>query len=469
MTLPRSILLAALVVGIAADALRAGFDGLGFPLWIAILALTTVALAWRDDRSLPREAAGWLAIAVLASAGIAWRTTGELQALDFLATLLALGLAAVTLGQPEAGVLRARLRDTVWAGVRVLRDVFIGALPLTFYELVAPGSPGTHRRRAWPMVRTVLIVIALVAVFGSLLRGADPVFASLLTIPDFDLGLVIEHVLVIGFFAWVFAGWSRGAFISPATAGRAPERLPVSLGMTDMTAALVTLDVLFTLFVLAQLGWLFGGAALVRRTTGLSIAEYARRGFFELVWVSVLVLPVLLGVHAMLPPGDASLRVRFRRLALPLLALLGAVMISALGRMALYVKIYGLSTDRIYASAVMVWLALVFVWLGVTVLRDRPKRFAGGMAATAFAVLASLNVANPDAIVARSHIARVHDGGTATKLDIGYLAGLGGEAMPSVVPSRGAALNRWLAASRLPAPGMLRATMVGLPGMYLPR
>src|SRR5690242_315178 len=271
MTLPRLILCGALLIGLAADALlRAGFNGIGFPIWVAILALVTIAIARRDERPTPREALGWLVVAVLAALGLAWRASEELQAFDFLATLLALGLAAVALGQPGAAIIGARLRDTVWAGVRVLRDVFIGAIPLTLRELLAPGTRDAASRRGWPLIRTVLIVIALLVVFGSLLRGADPIFASLLELPNFDIASVLSHLLVIGFFAWVFTGWSRGAFISPATASRPPERLPITLGMTDMTAALVTLDVLFALFILAQLGWLFGGEAFLQARTGLT-------------------------------------------------------------------------------------------------------------------------------------------------------------------------------------------------------
>ena len=51
--------------------------------------------------------------------------------------------------------------------------------------------------------------------------------------------------------------------------------------------ALASLDLLFALFVAVQIRYLFGGDAGLR-LTGLSYAEYARRGFFELVWVTAL-------------------------------------------------------------------------------------------------------------------------------------------------------------------------------------
>jgi hypothetical protein len=435
MNLPRLILGTALVVGIAADVLlRAGFDGIAFPLWISIVALAALALASRERRPLSREATGWLVVAVLAATGLAWRAASDLQPLDFLASLLALGLAAVALGQPQASLLCGRLRDVAWAGARVLRDVFIGAVPLALREVVMPSSRGQESRRAWPMIRTALIVLALVAVFGSLLRGADPIFASLLAVPDFDFGRLMEHLVMIGFFAWVFAGWSRGAFISSASASRPPERLPISLGMTDMTAALVTLDVLFALFILAQLGWLFGGEAFLQARTGLTAAEYARRGFFQMVFVVILVVPLLMAVRTLLVAGVEPAR-RYARLAIPMVVLLVAMLTSAAFRMRLYMDYYGLTTDRFHTLAIMAWLAFVLIWLGATTLRGRGRHFAAGAVIAGFVTLGALNVLVPDRVVARVNVARAQLPTSAggTPLDLDYLSTLSGDAMATAI------------------------------------
>lgn len=435
MPIPRLILCAALLIGVAADALlRAGFDGVGFPLWVAILALVTVAIARRDHREVPREAFFWLTLAVITAGGLAWRASEELQVFDFLATLLALGFAAIALGQPQAAVFGARLRDAVWAGARVLRDVFIGAVPLTLRELFAPAARDAAGRRGWPLLRTTLIIVALLVVFGSLLRAADPIFASLLAIPHFDIGLFISHLLVIGFFAWVFTGWSRGAFISPATASRPPERLPITLGMTDMTAALVTLDVLFALFVIAQLGWLFGGEAFLQARTGLTAAQYARRGFFQMVFVVLLVVPLLMATRALRTPGAASTR-RHTQLAIPMVVLVLAMIASAALRMRLYVQYFGLTSERFYTLAIMAWLAFVLVWLAATTLRGEERRFVGGAVIAGFITLLVLNVIVPDRIVARTNVARAQGATPAggSSLDIAYLSTLGGDAVEAAI------------------------------------
>jgi len=435
MTISRAILAAAVLIGIAADALlRDGFDGIAFALWIALLAAAALMLANRTRLRPTAEGRGWLAVAVLAAASMAWRASPQLQALDFLATLFALGVAAVVMGAPSAGLHAARLRDTVWAGARVLRDVFVGAVPLTIRELLAPSARSMASQRGWPAARALLIVVVLLAVFGSLLRSADPVFASLVAFPELDIGTVMSHLVLTAFFAWVFAGWARGAFISASAASEPPAGTPASLGMSDVNATLGTLVVLFTLYVATQLGVLFGGEDFLRARTGLTAASYARTGFFQMVVVAALVIPLLTATRALLRPDPAIVR-RHTQLALPTVVLLLAMIASAAFRMRLYVRFYGLSTERYYTLAIMTWLAFTLLWLTATTLRGREGRFWAGAVVSALATLAVLNIVVPDIVVARVNVARATRAAAParTPLDVEHLSTLSGDAAPHVI------------------------------------
>src|SRR5205085_5750237 len=141
---------------------------------------------------------------------------------------------------------------------------------------------------------------------------------------------------------------------------------------------LVLLDALFLCFVCVQVRYLFGGATWVAQVAGLTYAEYARRGFFELVWATALVLPLLLALHWLLRTDDRAAQRIFRALAAAQLVLLFVVIASALTRMRLYQREYGLTELRLYTTAFMGWLALVFVWFAATVLRGARERFACG-------------------------------------------------------------------------------------------
>jgi hypothetical protein len=431
----RAVAVVALLLGVAGDALlRDGPPGAAFSLWIAALVLNLRALVNRSGRPLPREAGLWLATAVLFALGIAWRDSEGLVALNLLATACSLGMAAVVLSRPRAGLLAPRLQDTLAAGVRVVASVAGGAISIVLRELHLEHARDRIGARSTPVLRSVAIAAVLLLVFGSLLRGADPIFASFVALPSIDPGIVISHVVLTGFFAWITAGWARASLV-PATE-TATEAVPFRFASRDAMTALGTLDVLFAAFVLAQLGWLFGGDAYLRARTGLTAAEYARRGFFEMVWVVALAVPILVATRSRLTDGIDARR-RHTAFALPLVVLLGAIILSAAFRLKLYVDYYGLTTDRLYALALMVWLAIVIAWLVATVLRDRGRAFVAGAVLSGLGMLAVLNVSDPDRIVARVNVARATSvagtGSGKPALDLRHLAGLRGGAVPIAV------------------------------------
>jgi hypothetical protein len=430
----RAILFHALLVGVAADLLlRDGFTGIGFPIWLCILTLATVSLVWRDGQRVRHETTAWLGLAILWGAAMAWRGSSSLQALDFIAALFALGMAAVSVGDPAAALLAQRMRDTVLAGVRVIRSVAFGALLLALRDVAMPVARTEANGRLRPALRATLIALPLLLVFGALLRGADPVFASLVALPEVELDTVISHVAVVGFFAWVMAGWARSALLAGPPGPRLPEQLPFTLSALDITVALGALNVLFALFVATQIGWFFGGERFLQATAGLTAAQYARQGFFQMVWVVLLVVPVLLGTRAALRPGREMER-RHAALALPLIALLGVMIVSAMLRMRLYVQYYGLTLDRFYPLVFMTWLAIVLAWLALTVLRGRGRTFAAGAVVSGLAILLVLNVVVPDVVVARVNITRARAAAAGDEpLDLSYLASLGAEAVPLAV------------------------------------
>jgi len=216
---------------------------------------------------------------------------------------------------------------------------------------------------------------------------------------------------LIAFLTLCTGGYLRGLLfgkeLSPDTQNRL---LPISLGATEMGVMLGLLDLLFLAFVVVQIRYFFGGSALVQATTGLTYAEYARSGFFELVAVAALVLPFLLFIHWLLRPDDAPGQRLFQWLAGAQIVMLFVIMASAFERMRLYEAEYGLSEQRLYPTAFMGWLAVVFVWFALTVLRGLGERFAFGAMVAGFLLIAILHLINPEALIARTNMARARAG-----------------------------------------------------------
>lgn len=209
-----------------------------------------------------------------------------------------------------------------------------------------------------------------------------------------------------------------------------------TLGLIEISVVLVLMNLLFLSFVIMQVPYLFGGMDLVQNTPDFKLAEYARRGFGELVAVTVLVLPILLASHWLLRKENPLNEKVYRVLAGIQIVLLFVIMASAMQRLFLLTGNlgYGLTTVRFYPMVVMIWFAIVFVWFGLTVLRGARQYFAWGALWSAVFVLAGVHALNPDEFIVRTNIRLMNEGRV---FDSDYNARLSSDAIPVLVQSLG--------------------------------
>jgi hypothetical protein len=209
-----------------------------------------------------------------------------------------------------------------------------------------------------------------------------------------------------------------------------------TLGTVEIAVILGLVNLLFLSFVIVQVPYLFGGMDLVQNTPDFKLAVYARRGFGELVTVSALVLPILLASHWLIKKESPFTEKLFRGLAGVQIALLFVIMASAVQRLVLLTGNlgYGLTTIRLYPMILMTWLAIVFAWFGLTVLRGARRHFAWGALWSAFLILGATHVLNPDAFIVSTNIQLMRQG---RDFDATYNSRLSDDAMPELIKSFG--------------------------------
>src|SRR5207237_7574550 len=124
-----------------------------------------------------------------------------------------------------------------------------------------------------------------------------------------DFGAVLGHIALFGILTVLAAGYLRGALLRAAPSRSLTEGdSKVALGIIPVATALGLVDLLFLVFVVIQVRYLFGGAELIATASGLTYAEYARRGCFELVPASAIVLPLRTGRAGSDRSGQRELR-----------------------------------------------------------------------------------------------------------------------------------------------------------------
>ncbi len=277
----------------------------------------------------------------------------------------------------------------------------------------------------------VLVSVPLLLIFGALFSQADAVFAQWFkdlfsfnyAFPE-DFGPRIVRTVI---FTLYLASLLYVVFDNDYTLST--NIYSVKKFDTTIVATILTLvNILFLLFVFIQVRYLFGSSNFVLEN-GLTFADYARAGFFQLTAVLVLsgfLLALLYRSYS--AHGHDKLGTVLKIL---LIVQVEIIAISALRRMNLYQAEYGFTTLRLYVEWFIYFIMILFVALAFCIARHVAfrKLFFGALiyGVVAFAVVGSINV---DRIIAEQNIARFYQG---KKIDIDYLLTLRADAMPLLV------------------------------------
>lgn len=408
----RAAFIVTVVAGIGTDvAVRSGLDGLGGTL-LAVAVAAGLALS---RRVVNRRAWPIVAFVPLVGVGLAVRAAEWILVLDVVATAALLVLAASF--AREGDPLDLSLPHLAGRG---LHGAFHGLLAPGF---LLRGIGGGGVRSSLAVVRGLLLGAPVLAVIGLLLGAADPVFASFFRFPA-DLGDAVGHVVLLGVGAWGAAGLLRLAS-SPYDLTLSGRR---SLGRVEARTVLGCVVAVFVAFTVSQVVTVVGGADYVRRTSGLSYAEYARSGFFQLLAVASITLVTLLVLRAAVREHDRS----FTVLSLVAVVLTVVLVAGALRRLGLYEQAYGMTLLRLLAVLFALWLGMVFVLLGFAIAGVHHERawFVPASIALAIAGLLVLNATNPEAWIVRRNVDRF--AGT-DRFDAAMLGDLSDDAVPAIV------------------------------------
>lgn len=433
-TVPLTAILASGIgMGFAGDHLlrAAGGPGLNFFLLFVGLAGSLWVVAQAGESPLSREASGWVGAGLLCGVALLWRGSDLLRFATFLAACFAFSIPALDAGR--AWTRRSGILDVVEAVAGAGLHAGFGSARFLRRENWGEVGTQTSRGTARNMVRaafggTLLGLVPLV-VFGALFMSADPVFATIVgDLVRLDVQAFASHLVIIAILSWLACGYLLGAssgtrldWIRRSKSGRP------TLGIAEVATALGLVDLLFLGFVTVQFRYLFGGGSWVEVNPGLTYAAYARAGFFQLVAAVALAIPWILATHALLVDRSLKARLVFGGFAGAHLVLLLVIVASAIQRMRAYQAAYGLTELRVSVTAALVWLTVVVIWLGATVLSGRRHRFAFGALVTAFVLVGALQLVNPAGMVTRHNLDRIDELGG---VDVEYLGSLGSDAAP---------------------------------------
>lgn len=427
------------LAGVAADlGLRGGVPNLA----LAVSCWSVAAAMLTDGRVRTPMARLAVALSALPAGLLALRTSSWLTAANVSAVAGLLALAVAYSNDP------ALLRATPSAIARRLVRAVPGGWSAP--RLLAPVMPRTSDRASRRMRRAAIAGLAsfpVLATVALLLASADPVFAGLLT-PDLAIGPLVGHVLLAGVISLLALAIVGAASAAPDPEGRR-EPEPGRVGALEVVTVLGLTALLLGTFVIAQLVALTDAGRRLVTDAGLTPADYARSGFFQLCWATGLLLGLLAVVRRVADP--AALRapaIRALATAVPLLTL-GLVAVAA-RRMALYDQAFGLTMLRLSVLAATMWMGATLLAVAARNARGEGTWPTAAAVGTALVLVVGANVADPEAFVVRHNTARAAAG---AELDARYLDELSSDAVPALLAAADATDDPALAAQLRGAAG----------------
>jgi hypothetical protein len=426
---PGIVLGGAIVAGfIGAATVRVTAIGIGFLLLgVAVLA---VSLGTRRRWPAPVQGAAAVAVCALLAVG-AVRSAGWLFTLCVLAAGV-VGTIALVGGRSWTGLLMGVFAPAL-AQVRTVGWTFRG---------MRHASESDRSAQTGRMIAVGAVTLALLIVFGGLFASADAVFADLVSglIPELSVPNLVYRVFMFVVFTGLTLTAACLAHRPPNFDGLAPgpgRPFP----RWEWAVPLAVLDLLFATFVAVQLAVLFGDRQHVLTTVGLTYADYARQGFWQLLVVTALTLAVVAVAARKVNRERRADRVVARILLGVLCGLALVIVASAMRRMWLYEDEFGFTRLRILVHATELWLGVVFVLILVAGVALRGRWLPRAVVGAGVLVLLGLAALNPDAYIAEQNVARFERTG---KIDVIYLSGLTADAVPALnkldEPNRSCAL-----------------------------
>lgn len=404
--------------------------GISYPLFTILVILVFLYFFRKKIEKIKPIGLFLLAITFILSLNFAFHSNIILNSLNIIAAPLLL----------TASFIIIRYDGIEWSSIRFVFSVFERIIPLSFENLFKPilfaknSSKKRERGKLNPQTKSILIgllvSIPLLIVILPLLSSADSVFgyytANFYTVfTKINIGntlwnvirIVIVSLYLFGFF------WS---FRYSNARDTAPSKLNGTLEPITVLTVFIIINLVYLLFTVVQFSYLYGGMTAL--PNGFTYAEYARRGFFELILVTIINFTLLIA-STLFTKKESALKGTLNAAYTLLVLFTFNMLFSAHFKMSLYESAFGYTYLRIFVHFFLLLLFILFVIVlaGIWINKIPVAKLS---IIAALLMYLFINFVNVDSIIVNKNIERYDITG---KIDVNYFTYLSYDVVPQVV------------------------------------
>lgn len=428
----------ALAMGFLSDYLFHG-KAVGISFFVFILASVafSLAVAKKFDQNLSKTQILILVSAVALSMATFLRASLFLGFFNTAGSAYLLVLAAVLV--EEKNFFKSRFLRYFTAPILFVLESFSGAAKFIGSQKDFPPSPdkfGSEELRS--VIRGIIISLPILMILGWFFYSADLVVRiyvnKFFDLFQFKIDLdLFSRILIIFAVSYIFAGiFSKIASKRKIETAEEKDDQKYTIGFIESMTVLILVELLFLAFIAIQSYYLFGGKSYVWGIDEyITYSEYAKDGFYELIKVSIVSFILLYAIDKSNKIETLKEKKTFRFLSAALFVEISIILLSSFKRLLLYVDGYGLTLPRFLAFAFLFWIFLVFFFFLYKIyLEKKSSVFIFMTFSLTIMVWIGINIANPDALIAKVNLERFSQG---KELDPYYFSRLSEDAVPSIV------------------------------------
>jgi hypothetical protein len=281
------------------------------------------------------------------------------------------------------------------------------------------------------IIRGLVISIPLLIVVLILLTSADMVFnhyiSNLLSGFQFiSIGKLMNQLLVILIvFIIIFSYIWSFKYSYDESGNRFKNK---TWDAVTVVTIIFMINIVYLLFSIVQFSYLYGGVNNAL-PSGFTYSEYARKGFFELVAVTIINFTILLSSMNFIKNGSKTINIICNMFLTTLVVFTLNMLFSAHFKMSLYEQTYGFTYLRIFVHLFMIMLFMLLIVLLIGIWNRRiPLNKV--LAVIILSMYILLNYINVDKIIAQKNIEIYYK---TQKIDVQYLRKLSYDAIPEII------------------------------------
>lgn len=311
----------------------------------------------------------------------------------------------------------------------LLKSLFFWLIPRTFGNMpkaVASVFAKKSKKNAGfgKAMLGILLAVPVLLIVVPLLISSDEAFSGMLSGITNDIGQLIPKILV-------------GLLITPLAVSfcmfmkkvEEPERKTKTRRGVENTVLISFLSVLslcYLLYLFSQLAYFFSAfSGFLPEDYSFNVSTYARRGFFEMTAIAAINFLIIFCVLLLSRKKNGKTCMVTRLLCLFICLFTLMIIATALSKMWLYIKSFGLTVMRVNTSAFMVFLAVVVISLILRLFSSKIRVLQVALI-TASCVLIILGGANVNRVTAEYNY-QAYKSGKLESIDVRTIHLLGDE------------------------------------------